>query len=238
MELFVCKIGYFANNIRIIPFFYKMILQKIQTDLLPFGARLVAVSKTQPIAALEALYAQGQRLFGENRVQELLGKQAVLPSDIEWHIIGHLQSNKVRQIAPFVSMIHSVDSLKLLQVIDNEAVRGGRTIECLLQFHIAEEETKFGFSESEASEMLQSDAFILLKNVKIRGVMGMASFSENKEQVRAEFRSLRAIFERLKVDFFEKNVDFNEISMGMSGDYPIALEEGATLVRVGSLLFR
>jgi PLP dependent protein len=213
-------------------------LQKIKNDLQPFGARLVAVSKTQPIAALEALFEQGQRIFGENRVQELLEKKAVLPPEIEWHLIGHLQSNKVRQIAPFVAMIHSVDSLKLLQVIDNEAVKCNRVIECLLQFHIAQEETKFGFSETEAREMLESAAFFRLKNVKIRGVMGMASFSENQIQVRAEFRSLRQIFDRLRVDFFEKNTDFNEISMGMSGDYPIALEEGATLVRVGSLLFR
>jgi PLP dependent protein len=213
-------------------------LQKIKNDLQPFGARLVAVSKTQPIAALEALFEQGQRIFGENRVQELLEKKAVLPPEIEWHLIGHLQSNKVRQIAPFVAMIHSVDSLKLLQVIDNEAVKCNRVIECLLQFHIAQEETKFGFSETEAREMLESAAFFRLKNVKIRGVVGMASFSENQIQVRAEFRSLRQIFDRLRVDFFEKNTDFNEISMGMSGDYPIALEEGATLVRVGSLLFR
>lgn len=212
-------------------------LDEIRSKIAPFNARLVAVSKTQPVENIRKLYDAGQRVFGENRVQELVEKQAQMPADIDWHLIGHLQKNKVRQIAPFVKMIHSVDSLKLLQTIDNEAVRLGRVIDCLLQFHIAEEESKFGFSETEAIEMLQSPDFFLLKNIQICGVMGMATFTENTAQVRQEFRELHRIFENLKTRFFSENPYFKEISMGMSGDFEIALEEGATFVRIGSLLF-
>lgn len=212
-------------------------LDEIRSKIAPFNARLVAVSKTQPVENIRKLYDAGQRVFGENRVQELVEKQAQMPADIDWHLIGHLQKNKVRQIAPFVKMIHSVDSLKLLQTIDNEAVRLGRVIDCLLQFHIAEEESKFGFSETEAIEMLQSPDFFLLKNIQICGVMGMATFTENTAQVRQEFRELHRIFENLKTRFFSEKPYFKEISMGMSGDFEIALEEGATFVRIGSLLF-
>lgn len=212
-------------------------LDEIRSKIAPFNARLVAVSKTQPVENIRKLYDAGQRVFGENRVQELVEKQAQMPADIDWHLIGHLQKNKVRQIAPFVKMIHSVDSLKLLQTIDNEAVRLSRVIDCLLQFHIAEEESKFGFSETEAIEMLQSPDFFLLKNIQICGVMGMATFTENTAQVRQEFRELHRIFENLKTRFFSEKPYFKEISMGMSGDFEIALEEGATFVRIGSLLF-
>lgn len=212
-------------------------LDEIRLKLAPFDARLVAVSKTHPASEILKLYGAAQRIFGENRVHELLEKQAGLPADIEWHLIGHLQTNKARQIAPFVSLIHSMDSLKLLQAVDSEAVKCDRVIDCLLQFHIAEEESKFGFSENEAVEMLQSLQFLALKNVRVCGVMGMATYTEDRAQVRKEFRELKGVFDRLKARFFSEKPFFKEISMGMSGDFEIALEEGATLVRIGSLLF-
>jgi pyridoxal phosphate enzyme (YggS family) len=201
------------------------------------GAALVAVSKTHPIEAIEALYSLGQRRFAENRVQEMLSKAEVLPADIEWHLIGHLQTNKVKFIAPFVSVVQSVDILKLLQEIDKQAEKHQRTIRCLLQFHIAREETKFGFSAMEAMDMLASyppDAF---PHVVFGGVMGMATFTEDAEQVRAEFRTLKSIFDQLRQAYFGNNPDFCELSMGMSGDWQIAVEEGSTMVRIGSLLF-
>lgn len=198
---------------------------------------LVAVSKTQPPERILEMYRQGQRIFGENRAQEMLEKHAALPADIEWHLIGHLQTNKVKLIAPFVRMIHSVDSLRLLQEIDKQALNANRTIDCLLQFHIAQEETKFGLDEAEARELLDSDTFRQMKNIRICGVMGMATFSDDGVQVRSEFRHLKAIFENLKKAFFLKNPDFREISMGMSGDWRIAVEEGSTMVRIGSLIF-
>ena len=201
------------------------------------GAQLVVVSKTKPKEAIEAYYESGQRVFGENRVQELVDKQAVLPKDIEWHLIGHLQTNKVKYIASFVSMIHAVDSLRLLQEIDKRASQHERTIPCLLQFHIAEEESKYGLSLEEAQKILDDSSFETLKNVQIVGVMGMATFTDDKTQVRAEFKRLNAIFEALKQDYFATEASFKEISMGMSGDYQIALEEGSTMIRVGSKLF-
>lgn len=213
------------------------IFEKLTEEISARNARLVAVSKTQPVEKNQYLFDLGQRAFGENRVQELLAKQPVLPPEIEWHLIGHLQTNKVKFIAPFVRLIHSVDSFNLLQEVDNQAFKCGRVIDCLLQFHVAEEETKSGFSEKEAREMLITAAFSRLQNVRICGIMGMATFTENQAQVRLEFRQLRQIFERLKSDFFDQNPAFKELSMGMSGDYKIALEEGATLVRIGSLLF-
>ncbi len=212
-------------------------LGEILSKLAPFNARLVAVSKTQPVEEIRRLYDLGQRVFGENRVQELAEKQPLLPSDIDWHLIGHLQTNKARQAVALASLIHSVDSFKLLQAIDNEAVKLGKKIDCLFQFHIAAEESKFGFEEKEAFEMLHSPEFSALKNTRIRGVMGMATFTEDRGQVHREFRRLKEIFERLKTEFFADRPEFNEISMGMSGDYDIALEEGATMVRIGSLLF-
>ena len=212
-------------------------LSQIQSKLSASSARLVAVSKTHPASRILDLYHQGQRVFGENRPQEMLEKQAALPADIEWHQIGHLQTNKVKTIAPFVSLIHSVDSLRLLQEIDKQALKCQRVIDCLLQFHIAEEETKFGLSEAEAVELLQSAEFKALQNVRICGVMGMATFTDHTEQVRSEFRNLKSIFERLKAQFFIQQPHFKEISMGMSGDWELALEEGSTLLRIGSLIF-
>jgi hypothetical protein len=212
-------------------------LAPILAELQPTGTRLIAVSKTQPPERIMALYGQGQRLFGENKVQELVQKYEALPKDIEWHLIGHLQSNKVKYIAPFVACIHSIDSLKLLQEVDKQARKFSRVLDCLLQFHIAAEETKFGLSLEEAEELLRSQAFAALKNVRLTGVMGMATFSEDEQQVRKEFHQLRQIFEHLKKTFFPETSWFREISMGMSGDYRIAVEEGSTMVRIGTLLF-
>ena len=204
---------------------------------LPAGVRLVAVSKFKPAEDISALYQHGQRVFGENHAQEMKAKHEVLPQDIEWHFIGHLQTNKVKYIAPYVSLIHSIDSLDLLKEVNKQAVKNNRVIPCLLQFHIADEETKFGFSLEECTTMLNSPVFQELKNVKIHGVMGMATFTDNQEQVRGEFRHLHQIFEKLKSSYFAQNPDFKEISMGMSEDFPIAVEEGSTLVRIGSAIF-
>lgn len=199
--------------------------------------RLVAVSKTQPPERLLELYQAGQRIFGENRVQEMLEKRIALPDDIQWHLIGHLQTNKVKAVADFVQMIHSVDSLRLLAEIDRQAEKAGRIIDCLLQFHIAGEETKFGLDEQEARELLESPEFKNMQHVRICGVMGMASFSDDKALVRSEFQSLNNIFQHLKKTFFAQAPHFREISMGMSGDWELAVEEGSTMVRIGSLLF-
>ena len=212
-------------------------LKKIIQQLAPTHTKLIAVSKTHPPERVMELYNQGQRSFGENRVQELTAKYEALPKDIEWHLIGHLQSNKVKYIAPFVACIQSVDSGKLLEEIDKQAAKHDRVIDCLLQFHIAEEETKFGLDENEASELLQSPEFQALKNVRTTGVMGMATFTDDQVQVRREFRHLKQIFEDLKARFFQNQPSFKEISMGMSGDYEMAVEEGSTMVRVGTLLF-
>ena len=212
-------------------------LDKIQNELQTTNTTLVAVSKTKPNEAIMNLYAQGQRIFGENRVQELVEKYEALPKDIEWHLIGHLQTNKVKYIAPFVQMIHSADSLKLLKEINKQAAKHERTIDCLLQMHIADEMTKFGMNESEVVDLLNSMEFKNMQNVRITGVMGMATFTNNEVQVRNEFRQLTSIFNQLKRDFFVDDEAFKEISMGMSGDYQIAVEEGSTMVRIGSLLF-
>lgn len=209
------------------------ILQKLSTT----RTTLVAVSKTHPPERILALYNKGQRIFGENRVQEMLEKYAALPKDIEWHLIGHLQTNKVKLVAPFVRMIHSVDSLRLLEEIDKQAIKNNRVIDCLLQFHIASEESKFGFDEAEAREMISGDIFPRLKNIRICGVMGMATFTDDTRLVRSEFKHLHDIFQNLKKDFFNADPHFCEISMGMSGDWQIAVEEGSTMVRIGSLLF-
>lgn len=204
---------------------------------LPPSVKLVAVSKTKSINEILEAYNTGHRCFGENRVRELLQKKELLPSDIEWHLIGHLQTNKVKYIVPFISMIESVDSYRLLRVIDAEAAKSGRMINCLLQIHIAEEETKFGFSMNEMREMLEDNDFKFLKNVTLCGVMGMATFTANKEKVRNEFRYLSKCFNDLKNDYFRDNKHFKEISMGMSGDFEIAIGEGSTIVRIGSLIF-
>ncbi len=212
-------------------------LTDLTRKLAASGARLVAVSKTHTPEEILLLYQAGQRLFGENRVQELQDKQVALPADIEWHLIGHLQRNKVRFIAPFVAMIHSVDSERLLEEIDRQAQKAGRVIPVLLQVHIAAEETKFGWSPEELQAWIGSEAWKKYAHIAICGLMGMATFTDNTVQVRAEFQRLRHLFDRIKQEAFAVKPEFRELSMGMSADYEIALEEGATLVRIGSLLF-
>ncbi|MDX8339229.1 YggS family pyridoxal phosphate-dependent enzyme [Draconibacterium sp. IB214405] len=207
------------------------------TDKLPENVRLVAVSKTKPNEDILKAYNAGQRIFGENKVQDLSKKYEELPKDIEWHFIGHPQTNKVKYIAPFIALIHGVDSIKLLKTINKEALKNNRVINVLLQFHIAEESTKFGLSPDEADELLASEAFNELKNVRVTGVMGMATYTDDEDQVRNEFRMLKGIFNSLKNKYFSGAEFFTEISMGMSGDYPIAVEEGSTLIRVGSNIF-
>jgi pyridoxal phosphate enzyme (YggS family) len=204
---------------------------------LPASVKLVAVSKTIPVSGILEAYEAGQRAFGENRVQELLNKKDFLPSDIEWHLIGHLQRNKVKYIAPFISMIQSADSIRLLVTVNEEAEKNGRILDVLLQVHIASEETKFGFSQPEIIEMLESQEFKGLKNIRIRGVMGMATFTDDMEQVRTEFRYLASVFNELKDRYYSSDPEFGELSMGMSGDYRVAISEGSTMVRVGSLIF-
>ena len=198
---------------------------------------LVAVSKTKPNSDILEAYETGHRIFGENKVQDLARKYEELPKDIEWHFIGHLQTNKIKYIAPFVGLIHGVDSLKLLKAIDKEGRKNGRNIRCLLQFHIAEEETKFGLDIAEAKELLVSDEYKKLEFVDVCGVMGMATYTEDETQIRKEFKQLNLIFHQLEDEFFGDQNSFSEISMGMSGDYLIAVEEGSTMVRVGSSIF-
>lgn len=213
-----------------------LILSSIKAEL-PEQVRLVAVSKYHPVEMIQEAYDAGQRLFGENHVQEMTQKYALLPKDIEWHFIGHLQTNKVKYIAPFVSLIHSVDSLKLLKEINKQAEKVQRIIPCLLQIHIAKEETKFGFSFDECREMLQQGEWKNLKNVQLCGVMGMGTFTDNVDQVRSEFHSLKDFFDEIKENVFSDNPSFREISMGMTDDYPIAIEEGSTLIRIGTKIF-
>jgi hypothetical protein len=200
---------------------------------------LIAVSKTKPISAIQELYTEGQRAFGENYVQELVEKEAALPKDIQWHFIGHLQSNKVKLIAPFVYLIHAVDSFKLLQEIDKQAAKHNRVIDVLLQLHIAEEETKYGMDENELMTCLEyySAQRESLKNIRIRGLMGMASFTDDEVQVRNELHQIKNTFTQMKQTFFIGKSYFDTCSMGMSGDYKVAIEEGSTMVRIGSMLF-
>lgn len=212
-------------------------LQKIEKELLPYNASLIAVSKTKPEEDILELYRQGHRAFGENRVQELLSKQEILPEDIEWHLIGHLQRNKVKYVVPFVHLIQSVDSPRLLKEINKRARKEERIIDCLLQFKIAEEDTKYGFDLDTAQKMLESEAYKDMGYIRIRGVMGMATFTDDEVQIRREFQRLKNIFQELKTKYFADRESFREISMGMSGDYKIALEEGSTMVRIGTLLF-
>lgn len=217
--------------------------QEIQHNLkeilqgIPTHVKLVAVSKTKPVDMIQQAYDIGQRVFGENKAQELSAKQPQLPTDICWHFIGHLQTNKVKYIAPFVSLIHAVDGLKLLMEINKQAIRNHRIIDCLLEFHIAEEESKFGLSLEAAREILKSEELADMKNVRICGVMGMATFTFDQDQIRREFKTLKNYFESLKKEFFVDKPEFKEISMGMSGDYLLAIEEGATIVRIGSKIF-
>ena len=212
------------------------IKQFLASDI-PANVKLIAVSKTKPVETILEAYKSGHKIYGENKVQDLVDKYNELPKDIEWHMIGHMQSNKVKYIAPFVSLIHGVDSFKLLKVINKEGEKNNRKIDCLLQFHIAKEETKFGLDLNETTEFLKSEEFKNLNHINICGIMGMATYTENEDTIRSEFKDLVHIFNQLKNTYFLKNDDFMEISMGMSGDYKIAIEEGATMVRIGSLLF-
>lgn len=219
---------------------YKMEIRKninfYQAEVERYHAKLIAVSKTHPPEKIMEAYEAGQRIFGENKVQEMVSKYEVLPKDIQWHMIGHLQSNKVKSITPFVAFIHGVDSEKLLSEINKQAQKAGRIISCLLQVHIAEEETKFGFDESELLSFVQG-GLLRYDHVKIEGLMGMATFTSNQEQVRKEFKHLKNLSEKVKTLNLPPHVTMKELSMGMSADYKIALEEGSTMVRIGSSIF-
>jgi len=204
---------------------------------LPENVRLLAVSKFKSDSAIMEAYRAGQRIFGENRVQELIPKHEHLPNDIEWHFIGHLQANKVKYIAPFIHTIQSVDSLKLAETVNKEAEKHNRKIRVLLQIHIAQEEQKFGFSFDEIADLLQNNRFDSMNNIDIAGLMGMATLTDNQTQIRHEFNSLHRFFLQIKTDYFAGNHSFSELSMGMSDDYPIAIEEGSTMIRIGSKLF-
>ena len=211
---------------------------EIVKQLEPYQASLVAVSKTKPVDAIRELYEIGQRDFGENYVQELLEKQGKLPADIRWHFIGHLQSNKVKHIASFIYLIHGIDSIGLLKEVNRQAAKHGRVIDVLLQVHIAKEETKFGFSEEELEPIFNLDSPLqAMENIRIRGLMGMASFTDDSLVIRNEFRFLHNLFQRYKTNFTSRSVQLDILSMGMSGDYAIALEEGSNMVRIGSLIF-
>lgn len=212
-------------------------LEQILKELEPYGAKLVAVSKTKPEEAILDLYHRGQRAFGENYVQELVHKYQSLPKDIEWHMIGKLQTNKVKYITSFIHLIHSVDNVKVLLEIEKRAAKIQRKVDCLLQYHICTEQTKHGLDEREAEELLKAIEKTPLQWARICGVMGMATFTDDKALIRTEFRTLRKIFEDLKEHHFKEQPYFREISMGMSEDYKIALEEGSTIVRIGTLLF-
>lgn len=214
----------------------KTIISNFKAEL-PQGVNLVAVSKTHPLEVVMEAYIAGQRKFGENRVQELLSKAEVLPKDIEWHLIGHLQTNKVKYIVPFISLIHSIDSFKLLKEVNKEAAKCNRLVDCLLQVYIANEETKFGLSDSELFELLSNSEFHNFKNCRIVGLMGMATFTNDQNQIRSEFKHLKELFEKSKEKFSFLNPHFKELSMGMSSDFDIAIEEGSTLIRVGSAIF-
>jgi len=212
-------------------------LQTFFRTIEPSEVKLIAVSKTKPVSLIMQAYEAGQRAFGENKVQEMVEKYEQMPKDIQWHLIGHLQTNKVKYIAPFVHLIHSIDSEKLLRTVDKEAGKAGRIIDCLLQIHIAEEETKFGLSEQEAAFLLSDELMNSVPNVRIIGLMGMATNTEDETQVKKEFRHLKDLFEKLKAGHHHPRIRMTELSMGMSGDYQLAIEEGSTMVRVGSAIF-
>lgn len=212
-------------------------IKNLKAEIERLNVRLVAVSKTKPVEDIEEAYAAGQRVFGENMVQEMVEKYEKLPKDIQWHQIGHLQTNKVKYIAPFVSLIESVDSLKLLQEINKQALKHNRVIDCLLQVYIADEETKFGLSFDEVIGLLRAEEFTEMKNVRIVGLMGIATNTESEKQIKDEFYELKTFFSGIKQSFFRKEASFRELSMGMSSDYKIAIEEGSTMVRLGSTIF-
>lgn len=212
-------------------------LKQYKSEVESDGVTLVAVSKTQPVESILEAYEAGQRVFGENLVQEMVDKAAELPKDIEWHLIGHLQTNKVKYIAPFVKLIHGVDSLKLLLEINKQALKNKRVIDCLLQVYIADEDTKFGLGFDEVVELLRAEEFSQLENIRIVGLMGIATNTKNEKQISVEFNELKVFFDGIKVSFFRKDEAFKEISMGMSADYKLAIEEGSTMVRIGSSIF-
>ena len=212
-------------------------LNRLLNELKDTKVKLVAVSKYHPVEMLREAYDAGQRSFGESHVQEMDAKHDVMPKDIEWHFIGHLQTNKVKYIAPYVAMIHAVDTLKLLKEIDKQAEKACRTVDCLLQVHVAKEETKFGFLPDELRTMLDEEDWKSLHHVRIRGLMCMATNTDNQEQIHEEFKTVKQLYEELKVRHFCHEDSFTELSMGMSEDYKIAIEEGSTMIRVGSLIF-
>jgi len=211
---------------------YKHVLKEI-----PSHVKVVAVSKTKPAAAIEELYAIGQRIFGESKVQELDTKFNDLPKDIEWHMIGHLQTNKVKYMAPYVSLIHSIDSVKLLRTVHKEALKNNRIIPCLLQVHIAEEEAKYGFDRSELTDIFENGLLQELSGVQIKGLMGMATYTSDKSKVEKEFKGLKALFDEIKEKYFNGSAAFSELSMGMSGDYQTAIACGSTMIRLGTTIF-
>lgn len=215
----------------------KQYIDKLRSELRPLSAKLIAVSKAQPVEKIQEAYSAGQRIFGENKVQEMIEKQPQLPLDIEWHLIGHLQRNKVKYVAPFVSLIHSVDSMRLLEEINKQGQKLNRPIHCLLQVFIAREETKFGLDFQELQQLVQSVEVAACKFVALDGLMGIATLLDNQDQVRSEFKSLRKIFDELKQSSLPSNIQMKELSMGMSSDYKIALEEGSTMVRIGTAIF-
>lgn len=212
-------------------------ITSLKKETEPVNVKLIAVSKTKTAEDIQQAYDAGQRLFGENTVQELVDKQEHLPKDIQWHLIGHLQSNKVKYIAPFISLIQSVDSLKLLQEINKQAEKNNRVIDCLLQIYIADEETKYGLGFDEAIELLRSDEYTALKNIRICGLMGIATNTDNEKQIKEEYYELKTFFDGIKTSFFRKEPSFNILSMGMSGDYKLAIEQGSNMIRVGSTIF-
>ncbi len=212
-------------------------IEKFRSELKPYGAKLIAVSKTHPAEKIREAYESGQRIFGENKVQEMVEKQSQLAPDLEWHLIGHLQRNKVKYIAPFVSLIHSVDSMKLLDEINKQGKRYNKVIPCLLQVYIAREETKFGLDFRELYQFIQAPEVKTYEFVLVNGLMGMATLTEEETQIRDEFRSLRQVFDELKQLSLPSNFNMKELSMGMSSDYQIALDEGSTMVRIGTAIF-
>lgn len=212
-------------------------IEELVQELTPLDITLVAISKTKPIENIQEAYDAGQRIFGENMVQELVGKYEALPKDIEWHLVGHLQTNKVKYIAPFISMIESVDSYKLLKEINKHAQKHNRVIDCLLQIFIAEEDSKFGFDHVEVIEMLQDKDFKELKNIRLRGLMGIATNTENEKVVKEEFYELKMLFDGIKASYYRKETSFDTLSMGMSSDYKIAIGQGSNMIRLGSTIF-
>ncbi|MBE8715061.1 YggS family pyridoxal phosphate-dependent enzyme [Sphingobacterium hungaricum] len=212
-------------------------IQTLKKELDAKNVKLVAISKTKPNEDILVAYEAGQRAFGENMVQEMVEKEEALPKDIEWHLVGHLQSNKVKYIAPFVSLIHSVDSVKLLKEIDKQALKNKRVIDCLLQVYITDEDSKFGLDHAELIELLRDEEFRMLKNIRIRGLMGIATNTDSEKVVKEEFYELKMLFDGVKVTYFRQEDSFDILSMGMSSDFELAIEQGSNLVRLGSSIF-